>query len=117
MDLLVFTSYPFVVRGINEPSDIPDDYYVVASDFMPDKNFGFSELGWPSLKEFGGERGQADFLLNVSTRLTRERGINLHLFGYCWLHDLNEYDHMGLIKRDGTEKMGYQTWKEISSGL
>jgi len=39
--------------------------------------FGFSELGWPSLKEFGGEKAQADFLLNVSTRLTIEKGVKL----------------------------------------
>jgi len=80
---------------------------------MPGKPFGFSELGWPSLDVFGGEKGQADFLLNVSNRLTIQQGINLHLFGYAWLHDLNEKDSIGLIKRDGTEKLGYQAWKEI----
>ena len=31
----------------------------------------------------------------------------------AWLHDLNEKDSIGLIKRDGTEKLGYQAWKEI----
>ena len=112
-DILVFTSYPYAVKGINKPSDIPDDYYLIASQYMPGKPFGFSELGWSSLDVFGGEKGQADFLLNVSNRLTIQQGINLHLFGYAWLHDLNEKDSIGLIKRDGTEKLGYQAWKEI----
>ena len=113
LDILVFTSYPYAVKGINKPSDIPNDYYLIASQYMPGKPFGFSELGWPSLDVFGGEKGQADFLLNVSNRLTIQQGINLHLFGYAWLHDLNEKDSIGLTKRDGTEKLGYQAWKEI----
>ena len=114
LDVLVFTSYPFAVQGILMPSDIPDDYYLAALQYMPSKPFGFSELGWPSLEAFGGEKGQADFLLNVSTRLTIQQGIDLHLFGYAWLHDLDENDSIGLIRRNGTEKLAYQVWKEIS---
>lgn len=114
LDVLVFTSYPYAVKGILTPSDIPDDYYAAASQHMPGKPFGFSELGWPSLEVFGGEQGQADFLFNVADRLTVKQGISLHLYGYCWLHDVDEYDSTGLIKRDGTEKLAYLAWKEIS---
>lgn len=114
LDLLVFTSYPFALPEINRPSDIPDDYYLIAAQYLPGKPFGFSELGWPSSEEFGGEQAQADFLLDLSRNLTVDQGVDLHLFGYCWLHDLNENDTVGLIRYDGTEKLGYQTWKEIS---
>jgi len=114
MDLLVFTSYPYAVQGIKRPSDIPDDYYSRALSYLPGKPFGFSELGWPSIDFFGGEQAQADFIMQVAGRLTREQGINLHLFGWAWLHDLNENDHIGLIKRDGTEKLAYEAWKNIS---
>ena len=114
IDVLVFTSYPYAVSNINKPGDIPDDYYKQASNYFPDKKFGFTELGWSSMEAFGGEQGQADFLLNVSSKLTIEQGINLHLFGYCWLHDISDQDTTGLIKRDGTEKLAYQTWREIS---
>jgi Tol biopolymer transport system component len=114
LDLLVFTSYPYAISGINKPGDIPIDYYKIAADFIPDKLFGFSELGWSSLDFFGGEKGQADFLYNVSSTLTIEQGVNLHLFGYCWLHDLDENDEAGLIEIDGTEKEGYIAWKSIS---
>lgn len=111
MDLLIFTSYPYAVKGINRPSDIPDDYYSGALIYLPDKPVGFSELGWPSMEIFGGEKAQADFLTQVIGRLTKEQGMNLHLVGWAWLHDLDENDYIGLIKRDGTEKLAYKIWK------
>lgn len=114
LDLLVFTSYPYSVQGINSPSDIPSDYYSKASNYMPGKPFGFSEIAWASLEALGGEQAQADFIMQATSRLTRDRGINLHLFGWPWLHDLDENDAIGLIKTDGTEKLGYAAWKNIS---
>ncbi|MGB9684627.1 MAG: hypothetical protein ACPL1Z_06835 [Candidatus Bathyarchaeales archaeon] len=114
MDFLVFTSYPYAVREINRPSDIPDNYYSEALSYLPDKPVGFSELGWPSMEAFGGEQAQADFITQVAGRLTREQGMNLHLFGWAWLHDLDENDYIGLIKRDGTEKLAYEAWKNLS---
>ena len=115
VDLIVFTSYPHAVQGINSPQDIPDDYYMKALDFVPNKPLGFSELGWPSLEAFGGEQGQADFISHASGRLTADQGVDLRLFGWAWLHDVEENDHVGLIKRDGTEKMAYCVWSDLSS--
>ena len=114
MDLLVFTSYPYAVRGINRPADIPSDYYSQALEYMPGKPLGFSELGWPSLEVFGGEQGQSDFIAQAAGRLTREQGVELRLFGWAWLHDLGSGEGIGLIRRDGTPKMAYNTWKAIS---
>ncbi|MEM2050235.1 MAG: hypothetical protein QW542_01260 [Thermoproteota archaeon] len=114
MDLIMFTSYPYAVRGINRPSNIPDNYYVEALSHLPGKPFGFSELGWPSIDVFGGEQAQADFLTQVVGRLTREQGINLHMLGWAWLHDLDEKDSIGLVKRNGEEKLAYDVWKNIS---
>lgn len=81
---------------------------------MPGKQFGFSEIAWSSLDALGGEQAQADFIVQATGRLTRDKGINLHLFGWSWLHDLDENDAVGLIKFDGTEKLGYAAWKNIS---
>ncbi|MFQ5382470.1 MAG: hypothetical protein ACE5EF_12745, partial [Dehalococcoidia bacterium] len=94
LDLLVFTSYPYAVRGINRPSDIPDDYYAGALAYLPGRPLGFSELGWPSLDAFGGEQGQADLLAAVAGRLTAGQGIDLELLGWAWLHDLDENDRI-----------------------
>jgi len=113
MDLLVFTSYPYAL-GKTDPSMIPDDYYAKAANYMPGKPFGFSEIAWPSLNSLGGEQAQANFITQAVGRLTRDQGINLHLFGWPWLHDLNENDNTGLIKFDGTEKLAYATWKKLS---
>lgn len=113
VDLLVFTSYPYAL-GKTNPSLIPDDYYSKAADYMPGKPFGFTEIAWASLEALGGEQAQADFIVQATGRLTRDRGINLYMFGWPWLHDLNENDAIGLIKIDGTEKISYTTWKNLS---
>lgn len=114
MDLLVFTSYPYAVRGINTPSDIPDDYYSKANNYMPGKPFGFSEIAWSSLDAFGGEQAQADFIEQLISRLIYNRGIDLELLGWPWLHDIDQNDAVGLIRIDGSEKLAYEKWKKLS---
>jgi hypothetical protein len=111
--LLLSGDGPYAL-GKTRPSLIADDYYSRAADVMPGKPFGFSEIAWASLEALGGEQGQADFIVQASTRLTRDRGINLHLFGWPWLHDLDENDAVGLIKTDGTEKLGLAAWKNLA---
>ncbi len=113
MDALILTSYPYAL-GRTHPSMIPDDYYSKAANYMPGKPFGFSEIAWASLDALGGEQAQADFIVQATTRLTREQGIPLHWFGWSWLHDLNTNDAVGLIKIDGTEKLGYKAWTNLS---
>lgn len=114
LDILVLTSYPYTVKGINRPSDIPDDYYSRLKNYMPGKPVGFSEIAWPSLEAFGGETAQADFLRQACGRLTQDRNITLHLLGWPWLHDLDDNDHTGLITRNGTPKLAYNVWKSVS---
>lgn len=114
LDMLLMTSYPYAVAGLNRPSDIPVDYYVEASSYLPGLEFGFSELGWSSLEAFGGEESQAEFLVNVSSVLTRDRGIDLKMFGYCWLHDLDTEDSFGLISYDGVNRQAYEVWMQLS---
>ncbi len=123
LDLLVFTSYPHSVRKDktgavlaqphNRPSDIPDDYYARALTYIAGKPFGFSEIAWPSLDFYGGEQSQADFLSDVTVRLTKNQGIDLRLLGWPWLHDLDANDTIGLLRRDGTEKLAYRAWKNL----
>lgn len=114
IDLLVLTSYQYGVQSINSPSDIPDDYYSKVSNYMPSKPFGVSEIAWPSLTAFGGEEAQTDFIELVTNRLIHNQGIKLELFGWSWLTDLNQNDAIGLIKIDGTEKLIFKKWKDLS---
>lgn len=115
LDLLIFTSYPHSVQTINRPSDIPNNYYSIVESIMPGKQFGFSEIAWPSMPAFGGDSAQADFLTRAAGQLTRSQGMNLYLFGWSWLHDIDTNDYTGLIKRDGTEKLAYTVWKNLSA--
>lgn len=115
LDLLVFTSYPYALQNINRPSDLPDDYYARSLAYLPGKSLGFSELGWPSLDAFGGEQSQADFLNQVTGRLTLEQGMDLRLLGWAWLHDIDQNDTIGLLRCDGSEKLAYQVWKDFSA--
>jgi hypothetical protein len=113
IDILVFTSYPYAVKGINKPEDIPDDYYKKVFNYFPEKPFGFTEITWPSLVSFGGEEGQADFLIQITNRLTIDQGIDLHLIGWSWLHDITEDDSTGLKERDGSAKLAFEVWKNL----
>ena len=115
LDMLIFTSYPNAVSTINRPSDIPDDYYKNASDYMPDKPFGFSEISWPSRIEFGGELGQAQFLTDAVSRLTLSNGVDLKLFMWTWNTDI-ESDTSGLITIEGVEKQAYELWDTYYHG-
>ncbi len=111
IDLLVLTSYPHSVQGINSPSDIPSDYYYEVFDHIGSMPLGFSEVAWPSMQAFGGERGQYDFLQNITTLC---QGLDLEILAWSWLHDLNENDHTGLIEHDGAEKEAYGAWQSLN---
>jgi hypothetical protein len=113
IDILMFTSYPYAVKGINNPEDIPNNYYKKAFEYFPNKQFGFSEIAWPSLEDFGGEQGQADFITYITSRLTVDNGIDLHILGWAWLHDINKNDYTGLKKTDGSEKLAFEIWKNL----
>ena len=110
MDLLAFTSYPYAVKGVKSPSDLPDDYYTRALNYMQGKALAFTELGWPSVEAFGGEAAQASFLRQVASRLTIDQGARIRIVGWCWLSDLGEEDHLGLITHSGEEKEAYRAW-------
>jgi hypothetical protein len=117
LDMLVFTSYPYAVKGIKRPEDIPNNYYARALNYMPGKPFGLSEVGWAALDALGGEQGQADFIREVTGRLTIGQGINVQLLGWPWLSALDENDPIALVKRDGTQRLAYGVWLSLFSNL
>lgn len=114
LDVILMTSYPHSLADINRPEDIPDDYYTQVSHQFPGKPFGFTEVAWPSLEFFGGEAAQADFLEDITGRLTIGQGANLFMVGWPWLTDLNDQDTTGLIRRDGVPKEAFSVWRTIA---
>lgn len=116
LDLLALTSYAYAGQSVNRPADIPNDYFSRALSYMPRKKIALTELGWPSMNEFGGEQGQTDFLSDVSGRLMTEQDMQLHMLAWAWLLDIDSDDYIGLVKQDGNEKLAYSVWKELSAG-
>ncbi len=114
LDMLIFTTYPYVLPEINRPEEVPNDYYYQIAKRMPGKRFGFSEAGWSSHLAFGGESAQADFVRDLVHRLTRDQGVNLYFLGWAWLTDLSNTDYIGLKRIDGSAKPAFYVWQEIS---
>jgi hypothetical protein len=114
LDILVLTSYPHSVAGINRPRDIPLDYYTKVLERQPGKPVGFSEITWPSMAQFGGEQAQADFIMQLEMELTN--GLDVEFIMWPWLSDLAMEDYTGLIHRDGSKKLGYKAWISLSNG-
>ncbi|TET38473.1 MAG: hypothetical protein E3J72_03010 [Planctomycetota bacterium] len=115
MDMVMLTTYPYALAGVNNVSDLANDYYssVIPAAFQS-KPFGFSEACWTSLAPFGGEQGQADFINEVVTRLTVDQSLYFQFFGWPWLHNLDDVVGAGLIMKDGTEKLGWLAWQALA---
>jgi hypothetical protein len=109
LDLVMLTTYPHSVQGINKVGDIPNDYYSSVFNHTDEKKIGFSEAAWPSIPHFGGEDGQSAFIENITGRLTE--GLNLDFLGWPWLHDIGPTDATGLRYNDGFPKSALKTWK------
>ena len=115
MDMLVFTSYPYAVQGINRPADIPNDYYAKSINYMQGKPLGLSEFGWSAMDVFGGEQSQADFINEIVGRLTIEQKVNLQFLGWPWLSALDNNDSIAFVKMDGSERLAFTTWQRVFS--
>jgi hypothetical protein len=115
LDMLMLTSYPHTVPGINEVVDVPNDYLSSVYDHIGLIPFGLSAIAWPSFSAFGGESGQAQFVRDAVGRLTRDRGLDLKMV--CWDHltDMDSGDRTGLRYLNGTAKLSLGAWKMNSA--
>lgn len=112
MDVLVFTSYPFAVGGINRVADMGNDYYRKAFLHFEDKPFGLSEVTWTSDPAFGGEEEQSLFVSELFSNLTDD--MEVEFLSWNWLHDLAPADKTGLKGLVGNERLAYSTWIDNS---
>lgn len=112
LDILPLTSYPHSIEGINRPGDLPKDYYKKILEIMPGKPIAFTEIVWPSMVEFGGEKAQAGFIERLENELIN--GLDTEFIVWSWLTDIDEKASAGLIHRNGTGKEAYKAWKNLS---
>ena len=127
LDIFAFTTYPQSVKKdkngkmlaspINKPADIPSDYYSKVYNYIEKsdktKPLAFTEISWPAHEAMGGENAQVEFINDLSSRLLKNQDVNIHFLMWPWLTDLDENDTVGLRKKNGTEKPGLNTWKEL----
>jgi len=111
LDMLVLTTHPYCLPSVTRASHLPDDYYSSVLDHIEPMEFGISEIGWPSLPSFGGEGEQGNLMMNVTGRLTAERGLDLRLLGWSRLTDQEGGDTTGLRKRTGEDKSSLKVWR------
>ncbi len=110
-DLVGFTTYPgLFYRNV---SDIPDDHYTEIKDHTS-KPIAFTEIGWHSAPSPAGwessEVEQAEFIEKFF-ELTQD--LDLEVVVWSFMYDLEvfqPFDSMGLIDRDGNEKVGWEAW-------
>ncbi|MBN1389074.1 MAG: tandem-95 repeat protein [Candidatus Thermoplasmatota archaeon] len=110
LDLVVLTSHPFSVTGIDRVSDIDDDYYSGVLDHTGPKPFGLSEISWTSHTDNGGEEEQANFIRNATSRLTIDQGLDMEIIGWTRLHDPAPGEMTGLMDQEGTAKKALAAW-------
>jgi len=118
LDLIAFTSYPYLNETYDDPADLPADYYAKIMEHTNGMPIAFTEIGWSSSFLIGGnEEKQAEFL-SWFINVTEDMPIKI----VCWLflHDMskegqetNANELLGLRKHNGEEKMVWQRWKNL----
>lgn len=118
IDLIAFTTYPYLIGSYTQPSDIPMNYYDEIMQHVGGKQVAFTEIGWSSshLAE-GNEKKQADFL---TWFMEATEDISPAIICWLFLHDMAEEgkekkanELLGLRKINGEEKQVWQNWKNL----
>ena len=88
IDLIAFTSYPYLNESYNDPSRLSSDYYAVIMERVGNVSIAFTEIGWSSSSLINSdEEKQAEFLLKFMEAI-EELPVKI----VCWLflHDMAE---------------------------
>ncbi|RLD08839.1 MAG: hypothetical protein DRI65_01050 [Chloroflexota bacterium] len=110
-DIVAFTTYPgLFYRNV---SDIPDDHYteIIAHTSKP---IAFTEIGWHSdPRPEGWESSQKEQAEFISRFFELTKTMNVEMAVWSFMYDLDVFEPfntMGLITRDGVEKLSWQEW-------
>lgn len=118
MDLLVFTSYPFI--KYSDIKDIPSDYYLQAKEIDDEKNLkvAFTEIGWTALLDY--RSGYEDF---DSTQVAFYKkfkdltdNLDIDFVGWGLLYGAPEvgaeWEDMGLLDSQGNKKQIFEEFRK-----
>lgn len=114
-DFFAFTTYPGLIY--KSPSEIPADYYLEIGS-KTQKPIAFTEIGWhteasPAGWE-GSEAEQAEFI-SLFFELSGDLKRNLLVWSFLYDQETIEpFRSMGLLKKDGTAKSAWETWKSAA---
>lgn len=118
IDLMGFTTYPYLNTTYTTPGDLPGDYYTRILTYTGGVPLAFTEIGWSSSSLTGGtEQEQATYLDWFVTHIA---DLPVHLV--CWLnlHDMAPAGEetkpnqlVGLRHNDGTAKPVWAQWSVL----
>jgi hypothetical protein len=115
LDVAGFTSYPSPFH--DAPAALPADYYTwMFRHIPPSEAVMLMEIGWPTTGS-GSEAEQTAFIERLPSLL---KGINLVGIEWALLHDVQiggfdaDLNTVGLRRRDGRPKPGYDAFKALS---
>ena len=111
LDIVAFTTYPGLFY--KDVSDIPRDHYSEILSHVS-KQIAFTEIGWHSGDSPTGwessEAEQAEFI-NKFFELTEGLDVEVAIWSFMYDSDTFEpFNSMGLIARDGHEKLALEVW-------
>jgi hypothetical protein len=111
MDVVGFTTYPGLFY--RDVSDIPEDHYldILTHTSQP---VVFTEIGWHSdSSPAGWESSQEEQAAFITRFFELTQDIDFQVAIWSFMYDLDvfqPFDSMGLIDREGIEKMSWEVW-------
>jgi hypothetical protein len=118
IDLIGFTTYPYLNASYATPGDLPDSYYTDLLVYTGDIPIAFTEIGWSSSTLTDGtmqeQAAYLDWFINHTA------GMPVHMV--CWLnlHDMapageetRANELVGLRRNDGMAKPVWERWTAI----
>jgi hypothetical protein len=110
-DLVAFTTYPGLFY--RDVDDIPEDHYQEIPTYTS-KPIAFTEIGWhsdPSPAGWEGSQEEQAAFIQRFFDLTSELDLEIAVWSFMYdLEVFQPFDSMGLIDREGNEKMSWEAW-------
>ncbi len=118
IDLIGFTTYPYLNTSYATPDNLPGDYYTALLSYTSDVPIAFTEIGWTSSSLTDGTLQEQTAYLDWFVNHTAELPVHM----VCWLnlHDMAPAGQetrpnqlVGLRHNNGVQKPVWEHWTAL----